>query len=227
MRVPYFFRSLSYGLRSIAGKAVVSVFLLGTAVQATPITIVALGDSLTQGYGLATEDGFVPTLEGWLQDQGLDVVVKNAGVSGDTSSGGLERAAWALSGSPDAVIVAFGGNDMLRGFPPELMAQNLSAIIELAQARDLAVLLVGVEATLNYGQSYKDQFDAVYPTLGNQFGVPVYGAFMQAISQGRSLIEIQPFMQADGLHPNADGVQAIVADMGPVVQALIEGLDPS
>ena len=227
MRVPKVFRSLSYGLRSILGKAVISVFLLGTAVQAAPITIVALGDSLTQGYGLQAQDGFVPVLEGWLREQGADVVVQNAGVSGDTSAGGLERTAWALSGPADAVIIAFGGNDMLRGFPPALMEQNLSAIIEQAQGRGLPVLLVGIEASLNYGQGYKDQFDAVYAALGERYGVAVYDNFLAAIARDRTIAEIQQFMQADGLHPSPEGVMMIVQDMGPAVLNMIAEIDPS
>ena len=225
MRFSKIIRSLTYGLKQWGGKAALMLFLTASAVQAERITIVALGDSLTQGYGLPDWEGFVPVMEGWLHAKGVDVQVNNAGVSGDTSAGGLERAEWALYGKVHGVIIAFGGNDMLRGFPPELVRSNLAQIIEIAQGYEVDVLLVGMSATLNYGQQYKDEFDAVYPSLAEEYGVALYPDFIGAITDGRTMAEIQEFMQGDGLHPTAEGVQMIVGEMGHSVLGLIDRMD--
>ena len=225
MRLSKMIRSLTYGLRSWCGKAMLALLLTASSAQAVQINIVALGDSLTQGYGLPDWEGFVPVLEGWLQDQNVDARIINAGVSGDTSAGGLERAEWALYGDIHGVIIAFGGNDMLRGFPPELVRSNLAQIIEIAQGNDVDVLLVGMSATMNYGQDYKDAFDAVYPSLAEEYGVDLYADFIGAISRDRNMAEIQEFMQGDGLHPTAEGVQMIVDEMGHSVLGLIDRMD--
>ena len=225
MRLSKMIRSLTYGLRSWCGKAMLALLLTASSAQAVQINIVALGDSLTQGYGLPDWEGFVPVLEGWLQDQNVDARIINAGVSGDTSAGGLERAEWALYGDIHGVIIAFGGNDMLRGFPPELVRSNLAQIIEIAQGNDVDVLLVGMSATMNYGQDYKETFDAVYPSLAEEYGVDLYADFIGAISRDRNMAEIQEFMQGDGLHPTAEGVQMIVDEMGHSVLGLIDRMD--
>lgn len=225
MRFSKFIHSMTYGLRQWCGKAALAVILTASSVQAAQITIVALGDSLTQGYGLPQGAGFVPVLEGWLRDQNVDVRIINAGVSGDTTSGGLERAEWALSGEVHGVILAMGGNDMLRGFPPELVRGNLARIIEIAMARDVDVLLVGMKATNNFGQGYKDAFDALYPSLAEEYGVDFYPDFIGAISRDRSMAEVQDFMQGDGLHPSAEGVQMIVDELGFAVFGLIDRMD--
>ena len=225
MRFSNLVRSLTYGLKQWCGKVMLALFLTASSVQAAQITIVALGDSLTQGYGLPDWEGFVPVLEGWLQDKGVDAKINNAGVSGDTSAGGLERAEWALYGDIHGVIIAFGGNDMLRGFPPELVRNNIAQIIEIAQNNDVDVLLVGMSAPLNYGQEYKDSFDAIYPSLAEEFGVKFYPDFIGAISTDRSMAEIQEFMQDDGLHPTAEGVRMIVDEMGHSVMGLIDQMD--
>jgi acyl-CoA thioesterase-1 len=136
---------------------------------AEEVTVVALGDSLTQGYGLIEEDGFVPQLQAWLQARGADVVVENHGVSGDTTAGGLARIGWALGDHVDALIVALGGNDLLRGLPPEASRANLDGILAEAEARGLPVLLIGLEAPGNYGPDYKAAFDAMYPELADQY----------------------------------------------------------
>lgn len=225
MRFSKMIRSLTYGLRGWCGKALLAIFLTTSSAQAAQITIVALGDSLTQGYGLPDWEGFVPVMEGWLKDKGVDVQINNAGVSGDTTSGGLERAEWALYGEIHGVILAMGGNDMLRGFPPELVRSNLAKIIEIANENDVDVLLVGMKATNNFGQEYKDDFDAIYPSLSAEYGVQLYDDFIGAISRARSMAEIQEFMQGDGLHPTAEGVRMIVDEMGYSVMGLIDRMD--
>ncbi|MDG2339823.1 MAG: arylesterase [Paracoccaceae bacterium] len=225
MRLSKMIRSMTYGLKRWGGKVVVAVFFSTQFVQAAEIRIVALGDSLTQGYGLPQWEGFVPVMEGWLRDQNINVQIINAGVSGDTTSGGLERAEWALYGDNHAMILAMGGNDMLRGFPPSLVRDNLGKIIEIAIGYDIDVLLVGMKATNNFGQTYKDQFDAIYPWLADHYGVQLYDDFIGAISADRSMAEIQEFMQGDGLHPNAQGIRMVVDEMGYSVLGLIDRMD--
>ena len=159
-------------MRAIRNLALAVVVGAGAA-QAETVTLAALGDSLTQGYGLPQEDGFVPQLEAWLRAQGADVVVINAGVSGDTTAGGLARVDWTLTPEVDAMIVALGGNDFLRGIDPANSRANLRGILEVAQARDVAVLLVGLEASGNYGADFKRDFDSMYGDLAAEFDVPL------------------------------------------------------
>ncbi|MEO0381532.1 MAG: arylesterase, partial [Pseudomonadota bacterium] len=134
------------------------------------VTIAALGDSLTQGYGLAVQQGFVPQLEEWLQDQGRDVAVINAGVSGDTTAGGLSRVDWTLTPEVDALIVTLGGNDLLRGIDPGVSRANLEGILSAATGAGVEVLLVGMQAPGNYGPDYKAAFDGMYPDLSAAYG---------------------------------------------------------
>ena len=196
--------------------------LMFSAVAAEPLTVVALGDSLTAGYGLAPDEGFVPQLQGWLTAQGQDVVVINAGVSGDTTAGGLSRLEWSLLPEADALIVTLGGNDMLRGVPPEESRANLEAILRGALARDLPVLLVGMQAPGNYGPDYKAAFDAIYPELAAQYGALLAPGFFSPLLEGGSdPAALGALMQADGIHPNAEGVRRIVAGLGPQVVALL------
>lgn len=185
------------------------------------MTIVALGDSLTAGYGLPAEDGFVPQMQAWLAAQGADALVLNAGVSGDTTAGGASRLDWALTPEVDALIVNLGGNDMLRGIDPGEARGNLTAIMEGAAARGLPVLLVGLRAPGNYGEDYRAAFDAIFPDLAAQFQaglVPNY--FSPLIATGEGVLQAG-LMQADGIHPNKDGVTAAVAAMGPQVLDLL------
>lgn len=194
---------------------------------AESLTVVALGDSLTAGYGLTPEAGLVPQLEGWLKAQGADVVVVNAGVSGDTTAGGLSRLDWSLTPETDALIVTLGGNDMLRGLPPEEVRANLTAIMEGATSKGLPVLLVGMRAPGNYGADYKTAFDAIYPELVAQYGALLYPGFFDALTDGNpDPAAVQGFMQPDGIHPNAEGVKKIVAGLGPKVVELIAKVKP-
>lgn len=185
--------------------------------------IVALGDSLTQGYGLPLDDGFVPQLEAWLRAQGRDVRVVNAGVSGDTTAGGRARVAWALAEGADAMIVTLGGNDLLRGIGPEHARENLDAIVTEATGAGVAVLLVAMEAPGNYGPEYRRDFDAIYPELAEKHGVLLARSFLAPLLEGISDSEaLRDFMQSDGIHPNRDGVARIVAGLGPRVLDLLD-----
>ncbi|WP_338548979.1 arylesterase [Roseovarius phycicola] len=210
---------LTYGVRALRGKALAFV-LTGAPAWAEPVTVLALGDSLTQGYGLPAENGFVPKLQDWLVEHGDEVTLINGGVSGDTTAGGAARVEWSLTPEVDAMIVALGGNDMLRGIAPEVARTNLTRILEVAASRDLPVLLVGLPAPGNYGVQYKAAFDAIYPDLAEQFDVLYLQSFFTGLGEGQPS-ELQEFFQADGIHPNAEGVAQIVEGMGPIVQELI------
>lgn len=179
--------------------------------------IVALGDSLTHGYGLPPADGFVPQLENWLRINGApDAVVVNAGVSGDTTAGGLARFEWSVAGETDAVIVELGGNDLLRAIDPGASRANLDGIMAKAKAAGLPVLLTGMMAPSNYGPDYKAAFDAIYPELAEQYDA-IYDPFFL-----EGLVGDQSLFQSDGIHPNREGVAKIVERFGPLVLDLIE-----
>ncbi len=196
---------------------------LGTPAFAEKLNIVALGDSLTAGYGLPPEDGFVPQLQAWLIAHGQDVAVENAGVSGDTTAGGVSRLDWSLSPETDALIVNLGGNDLLRGLDPASSAANLDRILTTAASRHLPVLLVGLKAPNNYGPDFKAQFDAIYPDLAAKFAVLLYPDYFALLKPDTTVTEaLAKYMQADGIHPNAAGVATVVADIGPVVLDLLE-----
>ncbi|TCP21804.1 acyl-CoA thioesterase-1 [Rhodovulum adriaticum] len=200
-----------------------AVLFAAGAAQAEQITIAALGDSLTQGYGLPQEDGFVPQMQAWLRAQGADVQVINAGVSGDTTAGGLSRVGWTLTPDVDAMIVALGGNDLLRGINPAASRANLDGILSAAGDAGVAVLLVGMQAPGNYGPDYKAAFDAMYPDLAATHGTLYFESFLKGLTdlpdRGAAM---RDYMQGDGIHPSAAGVALIVQAMGPKVLALID-----
>ncbi|WP_407063028.1 arylesterase [Cognatishimia sp. 1_MG-2023] len=205
-----------YGALKHTGKAIALVLTMSTAAYAEEITLVAMGDSLTQGYGLAQGTGFVPQLETWLRDNGAEVRVMNAGVSGDTTAGGLSRVAWTLTPDIDAMIVALGGNDMLRGVDPAASKSNLAGILDVAQAQNVEVMLIGMQAPGNFGPDYKAQFDGMYPDLAAQYATGLVPSFLAGLGS-LDPSEVQSLMQADGIHPNAEGVARIVDDIGPQV----------
>ena len=206
-------------------KVMVGIALvLSGPVAAEPLTIAALGDSLTQGYGLPSEDGFVPQLQSWLDENGADVTLINAGVSGDTTAGGLSRVDWTLTPDVDGMIVALGGNDLLRGLDPAVSRDNIDGILSAAQQADVEVLLVGMTAPGNFGPEYKASFDAIYPELAEQYDTELLGSFFEGLSVNGVLPELsqaQEYFQADGVHPNKEGVTKIVSAMGPKVLDLI------
>jgi acyl-CoA thioesterase-1 len=207
-------------------NAAVAMLVVAGSVNAEPVTVVALGDSLTAGYGLEDQaDGLVPQLEAWLKAQGADVVLQNAGVSGDTSAGGLARLDWALGPDVDALIVTLGGNDMLRGLDPAGTRASLEGILRKAQEKGLPVLLVGMQAPGNFGPEYKTAFDSMYPELAEQYGALLATSFFDGLVAAGATAgdpaSFQRFMQADGIHPNPEGVKRIVEGLGPKVLELI------
>lgn len=214
--------SSAYGvlLRGLKGL-VLSVFMMGTA-QAETTTILALGDSLTAGYGLPLGDGFVPQLQAALTEQGLDVQVINAGVSGDTSAGGAARLGWILTDEVDLALVALGGNDMLRGISPDETRRNLSAILAELEAKGIRTLLIGVLASSNFGDGYRTDFENVYQDLAQEFSVDLFPNFLEGITAAGSFADARRlYLQADGLHPNKQGVARIVDKMAPSVVSLM------
>lgn len=218
-------RSLTYGAIGLARNAIAAIVLVNGAAQAETVTIAALGDSLTQGYGLIEQEGFVPRMEAWLRDQGAEVDIINAGVSGDTTAGGLSRVEWTLTPRVDALIVALGGNDMLRGIAPEVARANLDGIMQAAEAADKPVLLIGMEAPGNYGPDYKSAFDSIYPDLANSYDSLLFDNFFEGIMSEDLSSARARYMQPDGIHPNAEGVDRIVAAMGPAVLDLVARVD--
>ncbi len=200
------------------------VAVLSGPVAAEPLVIAALGDSLTQGYGLPAEDGLVPQLQSWLDENGAEVTLVNAGVSGDTTAGGLSRVAWTLTPDVDGMIVALGGNDLLRGLDPATSRSNIDGILQAAQTADVEVLLVGMTAPGNFGPEYKASFDAIYPELAAQYDTGLLDSFFQGLAVDGKLPELskaRAYFQSDGVHPNKDGVSRIVSAMGPKVLDLI------
>lgn len=180
-------------------------------------TILALGDSLTAGYGLAAQDGFASRLEAALRAQGAAVRVINAGVSGDTSAGGLSRLDWLMSEKPDLVIVELGANDGLRGLDPADTRRNLDAILTRTKKGAARVLLAGMLAPPNLGREYVDAFNEIFPQLAKQHKVPLYPFFLEGVAARPDL------NLSDGLHPNEKGVKVIVDRILPyVLQALGE-----
>lgn len=174
------------------------------------------GDSLVAGYGLPAEDAIPANLEAALADRGIAATVLNAGVSGDTTAGGVSRLAWALADDPDFVVVELGANDGLRGIDPANTRQNLDTILSELDAAGVPALLAGMLAPRNLGPEYAAEFDALYPELAEKHDVPLYPFFLEGVALEPSL------NQPDGIHPNAAGVDAIVERFTPV---LIEALD--
>ena len=194
--------------------------IVANAALAAPIKILALGDSLTAGYGLAEADGFCPQLEKALKAAGHDVQVIDAGVSGDTTADGLARLDWSLADKPDVVIVEFGGNDALRGLEPAQSKANLDAILTRLQKQGLVVLLAGMKAPRNLGKDYDEAFDGMYPDLAATHRVVLYPFFLDGVVVNPAL------NQADGYHPNPAGVLVIVKRMLPAVEKALAELKP-
>ncbi len=180
-----------------------------------PIKMVVLGDSLSAGLGLSASAAFPARLKQSLKIKGIDVDMINAGVSGDTSSGGRDRLDWSVPEGTDAVILELGANDALRGTDPRVTRAALTDILARLKARKVAVLLCGMLAPPNYGSDYSARFDAIYPDLAKSFGVPLYPFFLEGVAADARL------NQADGLHPTAEGVDVIVKNILPTVEALL------
>lgn len=208
-----------------AGLVILLATLTPLAATAQTVTIAALGDSLTQGYGLPAQDGFVPQLQRWLDAKGADIKLVNAGVSGDTTRGGLRRLDWTLTPDVGGMIVTLGGNDLLRGIDPAFAKQNLSKILAESQKRGIEVLLVGLVASKNFGRDYKAAFDAMYPALAERYGVLYQRDFLGPITAKTDTAGLlAKYLQGDRLHPNAQGVALIVDALGPRVMELAEAV---
>ncbi|SNX71735.1 acyl-CoA thioesterase-1 [Cereibacter ovatus] len=200
-----------------------ALILSATAATAEPVTILALGDSLTAGYGLPEGQGFVPQLQAWLTARGTDAAIVNAGVSGDTTAGGRARLDWSLTPEVDAMLVNLGGNDLLRGIDPKASRENLEAILSEARVRGLPVLLVGLEAPGNYGPDFKQAFDGMYRDLAQTHDADLVTSFFAPLTaQIDDPSARARLMQPDGIHPSAEGVALIVQEIGPRVEALAE-----
>jgi acyl-CoA thioesterase-1 len=182
---------------------------------ARPTQIVAFGDSLTAGLGLPASQAFPARLEAWLRQQGLDVFIINAGVSGDTTTDGLARIEWSLATKPDIVILALGANDAMRGTSPLIVRDNLEKMIDKIQASGAKLLLLGMLAPANWGADYEREFDAIFPNLAKAHGLPLYPFFLEGVAMNPNL------NQPDGLHPNEHGVALMVEHVAPLVAKMI------
>ena len=183
--------------------------------ETKPIKMVVLGDSLSAGLGLSASSAFPARLQKSLEAKGIAVDMINAGVSGDTTSGGRDRLDWSVPEGTEAVILELGANDALRGIDPRVTRAALTDILTRLKARRIAVLLCGMVAPPNYGSDYSARFNAIYPELAKSFGVPLYPFFLEGVAAAARL------NQADGLHPTAEGVDMIVKNILPTVEAFL------
>ncbi|MBC9880917.1 arylesterase [Bradyrhizobium sp. INPA01-394B] len=198
---------LMLALMTLAGPA--------RAEATKPIKLVVLGDSLSAGLGLSAQDAFPAKLQKALQAKGIEVDMTNAGVSGDTSSGGRDRLDWSVPEGTEGVIVELGANDAMRGIDPDLTRAALADIVGRLKARKIAVMLCGMLAPPNFGADYGARFNSIYPDLAKQFDVPLYPFFLDGVAADAKL------NQADGIHPTAEGVDIVVARMLPTVEAFL------
>jgi acyl-CoA thioesterase-1 len=224
-------RSYGTSARQVEGRlqAFVHILVLGVALmtagtalaqtqgsaEAKPIKMVVLGDSLSAGLGLSAPAAFPERLQNALKSKGIAVEISNAGVSGDTSSGGRDRLDWSVPDGTQGVIVELGANDALRGTDPSVTRTALTDILTRLKSRGIAVLLCGMLAPPNYGSDYSARFNAIYPDLARSFGVPLYPFFLEGVAADARL------NQADGMHPTAEGVDVIVKNILPTVEAFL------
>jgi acyl-CoA thioesterase-1 len=206
---------LGAALRKIVGFALLLLMLAISPAQAAPVRLLVLGDSLAAGFGLPHDQGFEAQLQAALAAGGHDVRIIDAAVSGDTTAGGRARLDWALADGADAAIVELGANDGLRGVDPKAMEANLTAILDTLAARHIPVLLSGMYAPPNLGPEYGRAFRAVFDKLGHRPGILYDPFFLEGIATDPAL------NQADGLHPNAEGVKRNVARLTPLVEKLL------
>jgi acyl-CoA thioesterase I len=186
--------------------------------MADPIKIVGFGDSLMAGYQLEAGQGFPAQLQKALKDQGFDVEIADAGVSGDTTSGGLARLDWSVPDGTDLVILELGANDALRGVDPKETEANLRAMIEKLKARNTAIILAGMLAPPNMGDGYGSEFNGIFPNLSKEFGLPLINFFLEGVA-GNSALQLD-----DRMHPNPDGVRKMVENALPVVKESLSTL---
>jgi acyl-CoA thioesterase-1 len=224
MRSSYgiFIAAVEGRLRSILSLLGLAFFVTALAQPASaqtlgtkPVKMVVLGDSLSAGLGLSASAAFPARLQKALKTKGIEVDMINAGVSGDTASGGRDRLDWSVPDGTEAVILELGANDALRGIDPRVTRAALTDILTRLKARRIAVLLCGMLAPPNYGSDYSARFNAIYPELAKSFGVPLYPFFLEGVATEAKL------NQADGLHPTAEGVDLIVKNILPTVEAFL------
>ena len=210
---------LSYGPLAIMGKMLLVCFVMCASIIKADerVDVLMLGDSLTQGYGLVPKNGLVPQLQRYVNAQRDDVRLINAGVSGDTTAGGLERVAWSIEPGLDAAVIALGGNDILRGIAPEVVRANLTGILDELQKAQVVLLVVGTHAPNNYGPDYKQQFDQIFPELAEEYGALYIPSFFEPFFTDGQLNEsASQYFQPDGIHPNAEGVKIVIESIAPV-----------
>jgi len=202
----------------LALSVVLTASAFAQAPSAGPIKLVVLGDSLSAGLGLPAAAAFPAQLEKALQNKGLNVAINNAGVSGDTASGGLDRLDWSVPAGTRGVILELGANDALRGLDPKVTRTALDNILKRLKARGIAVLLCGMVAPPNYGAEYAAQFNAIFPDLAKAYDVPLYPFFLDGVAANTKL------NQADGIHPTAAGIGVIVTNIMPTVESFVRGI---
>lgn len=212
-------RGVVFGVIAIlfAGAAIppIAEKMMKSSLAAQRPVLMVLGDSLVAGHGLPQGEAFPDILGQMLQNDGVDVRIINAGVSGDTTAGGLARLDWSLADNPDAAIIVLGGNDLLRGLNPSASFANLDKIIKRLKARNISVLLAGMQAPRNFGSDYADEFDSIYQRLVNHHDVLFYPFFLDGVA-------LQPMMNlADGMHPNQAGIRHIAIKILPQVKKLL------
>ena len=209
-------------LAALCLAALASLLAPAALAQGAPpgrtVKLVALGDSLSAGYGLPQEAAFPTVLERELKKRGYKVEVANAGVSGDTSTGGLDRLDWSVPDGTDGVIVELGANDMLRGLDPAIPRKAIETIVTRLKGRGIGVMLAGMYASRNLGPDYVKAFDGLYPDIAREHGVMLYPFFLDGIAGDRAL------NLPDGMHPTAKGIEVIVERILPTVEAFIKGL---
>lgn len=194
--------------------------MYGTSYPAQNAVILALGDSLTAGYGLAQDKSFPAVLEKHLRERGLPLRVINAGVSGDTSADGLARLDWVLAGLPPdtriLAIVELGANDALRGIDPDITRQNLTDILQTLQGRNIPVLLAGMLAPPNMGRDFTARFNAIFPDLAREFQLQLFPFFLEDVAG------VAELNLADGVHPNEQGIERIVENILPMMSDFLQ-----
>ncbi|BCH22178.1 arylesterase [Mesorhizobium sp. L-8-3] len=189
--------------------AIVVLLAILTSASAEPLRVVGFGDSLMAGYGLGPGEAFPEKLEAALRKKGHDIVIANAGVSGDTTSAGLSRLDWSVPDGTQLVILELGANDMLRGVTPDITEKNLDAMIASLRQRGIAVLLAGMVAAPNLGSDFASTFNAIYPRLAEKYGLQLYPFFLDGVAADKG------FLLADGMHPNAAGIDRMVENFMP------------
>ena len=214
------YRHLRVRVQVFALALAAALTAAGAPAGARPLHIVALGDSLTAGYGLAPGESFPDALQRALKARGWDVAVANAGVSGETAEDGLARYDWSVPAGTDALIVELGANDMLRGLDPAAAEASLAQILDKARAAHIATLLAGMRAIANFGPGYQRRFDAIYPDLAKNTGVALYPFFLDGVAGDPTLV------QRDGLHPTREGVEKIAAAILPSVEGVLAEIKP-